>query len=316
MTRSPAADYAQRLQRVLDHLDAHLDLPPGPAALAGIAQFSPDHFHRVLAAWLGETLADYLHRRRLEVAALRLAAGTGEPVLAIALDLGFGSGDAFTRAFKERFGCTPGAWRAEAPTRHAARLERWRQPQRLSDRVSNDDAGTATGQAAGHGAPPNAATTVIDVRVVTLPPARVAYLRRAGPYGPELGDFWRDTALPWLRAHSLDGRPCCGIGHDDPALTDPARCRYDACIEVDERFVAPPPAGIAQLPGGRYAVGDFRGPPADLDRAWNALLGDWLPKSGLQIDDRPCFEQYPGDAFATPADGAFACAICIPVKPL
>ena len=300
---------------MLDHIDAHLDEPLELATLAGIAHFSPFHFHRVFSAWLGETLGDYLRRRRLEIAAIRLASGSGEPVLAIALGVGFGSGEAFARAFKEHFGCTPSVWRAEAPARHAAQLERWRQPQRKLDQQESkaDQAATAPvsddGTSVTQGSPMN-------VRLVTLPPARIAYLRQIGPYGPAIGRFWRETVLPGRQAHGLDRRACYGIGHDDPALTDPERCRYDACIEVDESFVAPPPAGIAQLPGGRYAVYDFRGQPAELGRAWTELLRDWLPASGLQIDARPCFEHYPVDTFYDPASGEFACAICIPVRPL
>jgi len=61
---------------------------------------------------MGETLGDYLRRRRLEVAALRLLTGPKTPVLQIALSVGFGSSEAFARAFKARFGVSPSAWRA------------------------------------------------------------------------------------------------------------------------------------------------------------------------------------------------------------
>ena len=50
--------------------------------------------------------------------------------------------------------------------------------------------------------------------------------------------------------------------------------------------------------------------------AWAALLRDWLPASGLQLDARPCFEHYPTDAMCDPQTGAFECEICIPVMPL
>ena len=60
------AEYARRMNRVLDYIDLHLDQPLDLARLAGVANFSPFHFHRVFAAWMGETLGDYARRRRLE----------------------------------------------------------------------------------------------------------------------------------------------------------------------------------------------------------------------------------------------------------
>jgi AraC family transcriptional regulator len=115
-------EYAQRLNRVLDHIDRHLDVPLDLATLAGVAHFSPFHFHRLFASWMGETLGDYLRGRRLDVGALRLAHRPEQPVLDIALEVGFGSTEAFARAFKQRFGVTPSAWRKATPARWAAEL--------------------------------------------------------------------------------------------------------------------------------------------------------------------------------------------------
>jgi AraC family transcriptional regulator len=47
-----------------------------------------------------------------------------------------------------------------------------------------------------------------------------------------------------------------------------------------------------------------------------ALLRDWLPSSGMQLDARPLFEYYPTDATMDPETGVFECDICIPVTKL
>jgi ABC-type glutathione transport system ATPase component len=60
---APLAAYTQRMNRVLDHIDKHLDESLEVTALAAIAHFSPFHFHRVFTAWMGETLGDYLRSR-------------------------------------------------------------------------------------------------------------------------------------------------------------------------------------------------------------------------------------------------------------
>jgi AraC family transcriptional regulator len=60
---------------------------------------------------MGETLGDYLTRRRLERGAQRLRGQPGSTVLSIALSVGYGSAEAFSRAFKARFGFSPTQWR-------------------------------------------------------------------------------------------------------------------------------------------------------------------------------------------------------------
>ena len=51
----------------------------------------------------------------------------------------------------------------------------------------------------------------------------------------------------------------------------------------------------AILPDGRYATMNFKGNPEEMGEAWTYLQRDWLPSSGMQMDERPCFEYYPAD---------------------
>lgn len=156
----------------------------------------------------------------------------------------------------------------------------------------------------------------MDISIQTLPPARVAYLRHIGPYGPGVSRFWRETFLPWRQAQGLGHATCYGVGHDDPFLTPPDKCRSDTCVEVPADFKAASPASIANLPGGRYAVAAYRGDGTDIAQAWAALMREWLPASGMQVDNRPFFERYEGDEVPDPVTGQFDCALCMPVKPL
>jgi AraC family transcriptional regulator len=110
--RDSRAEYVAGMHRVIEHIDRALAEPLELDTLARVANFSPFHFHRLFTAWMGETLGDYLRRRRLEVAALRLVAQPRLPVVQVALSVGFGSTEAFARAFKVRFGTTPTGWRA------------------------------------------------------------------------------------------------------------------------------------------------------------------------------------------------------------
>jgi len=314
-------EYTLRMNKVLDHIDRHLDQPLELDTLADIAHFSRYHFHRVFSAWVGETFGDYLRRRRLEAAAWRLAAHPDVPVLEVALWVGFGSGEAFARAFKHRFGCTPTAWREGAPERWAAQLEEMRGRPRRED--SNPDQADRNPDQAGaprerHNGGSSFTTEEPDmqVKIVELPAVKVAYMRHIGPYGPKIGEFWRTAFAPWLNANGLLGEPCYGIGLDDPSVTPPEKCRYDACVEVPREFTAGGRVNTAELPGGLYAVTTFQGQPETIAATWVAMFRDWLPKSGYQCDARPCFEYYGRNWSKNAETGEFSCDVCVPVRAL
>jgi AraC family transcriptional regulator len=104
-------DYAERLERVHDYLRAHLDRDVDLDELAGVACFSPFHFHRIYHALQGETVAESVRRMRLHRAARDLVRGTA-PIPRIGSRAGYGSQAAFTRAFKSAYGTPPAAYRA------------------------------------------------------------------------------------------------------------------------------------------------------------------------------------------------------------
>lgn len=310
-------EYARRMNRVLDHIDEHLDDPLDLSALADLAHFSAFHFHRLFAAWMGETLGVYRQRRRHEVAARRLADAPELSVLEIALSVGFGSGEAFARAFKAHFGLTPRAWRAGSPERQAAYLAAEREGLRQLKRNLDQDIGPDLAEDGDlrHSSPPGISTMQVEIR--TLAPQRIVYMRHIGPYGPGLTRFWSERFMPWVQAAGLPLRPSYGIGLDDPHITPPGHCRYDAAMQVDAEFVPPDGgASIRVLPGGRYAVARFEGTGAEIGPAWTELFRGWLPSSGLRCDDRPCFEYYGEPDCVDGASGRVRFEICIPVVEL
>ena len=311
--------YIARVNKVVDHIDAHLAEPLDLQTLASIAHFSPWHFHRVFHALTGETLADRVRRRRLEVAANRLLAQPPEAASIIALDVGFQSAAAFTRAFSAQFGVTPTAWRRGAfrawAERHRLQLRKIHQADRKAQQAAieaflHDRAHWPTASMA-----PAAS---MNVEINTFAATRVAYMRHVGPYGESgIPRLWQRFAA-WCDANGLTPprRNTYGIAQDSPDLTAPDKCRYDACIEVDGQFQPRGEIGVQTIPSGRYVCAAFTGTSAEIHAAWSRFWGEWLPDSGYQGDDRPCFEWYDDDFAMDPTSGAFTCRLCIPVRPL
>lgn len=304
-TSNPRAEYDQRMHRVLKHIDAHLDQPLDLASLADVAHFSPFHFHRLFTAWVGETLGDYLRRRRVEVGAQRLLLQPDLTVLSAALSVGFGSGEAFARAFKLRFAASPTEWRAQQHSNLGQGQRKF------------DQAGTAEQSDDGAPLPPSLEMIMkYQVTVADRAAVPVAYLRHVGPYGEGVGLFWQKEFHPWRHQHGLQNQACYGIGHDDPYVTEPAKCRYDACTEYPADFVPPRQMLTTTIAGGKHAVMPFEGTSQTISEAWGYLLRHWLPASGYQISHGPCFEHYTADAKYDVATGVFSCDLCIPLLPL
>lgn len=302
------AEYERRLHRVLAHIDAHLGTPVDLAQLARIANFSAFHFHRLFAAHVGETLGSYLTRRRVEQAAARLSSQPRLSVLHVALDVGFGSPEAFTRAFKKHFGCTPSQWKTRRPGPDGKESK----PGQAKSRV--DQAGRP--RKAYAPAMTQTKSPPLQVAVKKRLPVRIAYLRYQGPFGAPLGRFWQEEAYPWLVSQDLLGAPRYGVSQDDPQVTAQNKCRYDAGAEVGPDFVPSQQAQIATLPGGLYACARFKGLAEEIPRAWDRILREWLPASGYQLDARSCFEYYPPDGEYDEKTGAFTCELCIPIAKL
>jgi len=105
---SPTAD---TFARFVDLVAEGLDAPTiSGAAIARRAHMSRYHFDRVVAAAAGEPPGAFRRRIRLERAAYQLTA-SNRGVLDVAVDAGYASHEAFTRAFTRAFGAAPSAWR-------------------------------------------------------------------------------------------------------------------------------------------------------------------------------------------------------------
>ena len=185
--KASQAAYSARMHRVLEHIDRHLDQELDLSTLARVAHFSPFHFHRVFFFWTGETIGDYLRRRRLEMAAIRLAAQPKLSVLNVAVSVGFGSSEAFARAFKVRLGCTASAWRTSIAQQRNSGQGLRNPDQMFGVPVTDNDRAVSTGAA-------------MKVKVIERKPVRVAYLRHLGPYGEPLSEFWQRTVYQIGRA--------------------------------------------------------------------------------------------------------------------
>ena len=100
----------RRIRRVTDYIRANLAADPAISELAAQAGLSSFHFARVFRRETGETPHQFVTRLRLEEAA-RLLRASDQPVLQIALAVGFENASHFSVQFKRGYGVTPLAYR-------------------------------------------------------------------------------------------------------------------------------------------------------------------------------------------------------------
>lgn len=256
--------WGQRILRVVDHVQAHLDEDVAPETLADIAGLSLHHFHRVFRGLTGESVMGFVRRLRLERAAMQLKLGEA-PVTQVALEAGYGSHEAFTRAFRSRFGVPPRAYREQTRVEVEVGVPRVE--------LRDDPALTCIG------------------------------LRHTGSYS-ECGQTWGELMAHAAKAgwmpHVLGS---VGLAYDDPDITAAERLRYDACMVMDParaRALCRPPFVLRELPAGRYAITLHRGDFESILETYVGLIGRALPFRGVELANEPVIERYLDDPATVP----------------
>lgn len=124
MTNNPVVmmNYQERIHKVIDFIGQHLDEKLDIETLCQVACFSKYHFHRLFSAYSGVSLMSYIKWLRLKRAAHQLIMQKEDTMIHIALNAGFESHEAFSRAFKQTCGQSPTQFR------RTANWEAWEKP--------------------------------------------------------------------------------------------------------------------------------------------------------------------------------------------
>jgi AraC family transcriptional regulator len=302
MRAGTALEYRKSVCQAMNYISRNLDRELSLEEIARAAAFSMYHFHRIFKAVVGETVAGFTRRIRLEHAANRLVANEREDVTRIAMDCGFSSSQNFAKAFRQHFGMTPTAYRK----RKDGNKER-KQAHALSLRVEYNAGMIAVNES------PNARSNAMNAEIKEMPEYTVAYVRKMGPYGKETCSQAFGELAQWAGPRGLlENGQMLGIYWDNPEVTPPEKCRVDACVTVPEGTEVEGPVSLQSISGGPYAVCHFEIKTDSFQQAWEDAFA-WLVGSGHQCADKPCYELYHSDAMSDP-EGKWVFDICIPVK--
>lgn len=265
-------NYHARMQRVLDHIDRHLNDDLDLEAMSHVAAFSKYHFHRQFMATFGLSMHRYVQLARMKRASYQLAYRHNQSVTDIAMDAGYDAPDAFARAFRQRFGQSPSSFR-KSPD-----WEPWR-----SAFGPLDNARSKLMQKT---------FTADDVVIREVSPTPVAIMEHRGD--PATIGATIQRFISWRKAAGLSPKtsPTFNVFHSDPHTTPPAEYRMDLCVGTDRPITAHGERILAgTIPGGRCAVLRVVGNTDNLEPAALYLYRDWLPGSGEEARDYPLYCQ-------------------------
>ena len=322
-----AEEYRGRINITVDYIESNLTREFTLDEIAAVAGFSKYHFHRIFISFTGETLFQFIQRLRLEKGATTLLNDPGKPVTAVALECGFANSSSFAKSFKQYFGASATEWRDMGS---AACIRQGNIGKADSNRGQDH---SNTGKVL------SPATVYIEyinntqiwryvqmekenrvVEVKDLPEITLAYVRYVGPYKGD-GKLFEELfgkLFQWAGPRNLLQFPetkTIIIYHDNPEITDEMKLRVSVSVSVPAETAVDGEIGKMVIPAGKYALARFELGDDQYQEAWDWVYRTWLPESGYQPDDRPCFEMYHNDPKTHP-QGKSIVDICIGVKAL
>ncbi len=271
--------------KALWYIESHFQQEIALDDVADIAGVSRYHMSRVFALATGHSVMRYVRARRLTEAARSLAGGAPD-ILALALEAGYGSHEAFTRAFCDHFGLTPEAIRAQGNLNNLELME----PIKMDESLL---------------------TTLEPPRFENGQTLLVAGLseRYTSETAAGIPSQWQ-RFVPYLgHIPGQIGRATYGVlcNSDDAGNTE-----YISAVEVSDFAGIPKEFSRLRIPEQRYAVFTQREHVSTIRRTWFTIFNKALPEAGLKPAGGPEFERY-GDQFnGETGSGGFE--IWIPIK--
>lgn len=261
-------NYENQIKKVITFIGKHIDEPLTLTELSEIACFSKYHFHRLFTVYTGLSLQQYIRWLRLKRAAHQLIVHKQKTILEIAIQAGFESHEAFTRAFKQIVGVTPSEFRTQSS---------WQAFEKPPYEL-----------------PKQRGETMMDTTIKHMLERRLAVIEHRGD--PKKVGESVNKLINWAKSQTINLKPkpreAFGFGYDDPKMTEPRDFRFDLAITIPEKLKLEGEVIEKRLPAGRYAVALHKGSRDNIGDTVYGLYRDWLPNSGEELGNLPCIFCY------------------------
>ena len=253
--------------------------------IAAAGNVSRYHMSRAFEMATGHSVMGYVRRRRLSEAARCLAEGAPD-ILSLAIAWGYGSHEAFTRAFRDQFGLTPEQLRAQRRLDSLELVEPIKMDQTLLETL----------------APPH----FVSGKSMLIAGLSERYDCDSSRAIPAL---WQRFAPHLGNVDGQVGEAAYGVRYN---ADDDGHFDYMSGVEVADFSGLPGEFARLRIPAQRYAVFSHRDHISTIRRTHNTVWNSWLPDSGHSAADAPAFERY-GKEF-NQQTGTGGVEIWLPIK--
>ena len=297
-------EYSQRINKAMDYIDENLSQTLSLDDIAKQACFSSFHFHRIFSVLVGETVNNFISRKRVENAACTLLRGYDYTISEIAEMSGFNSPASFSRAFKKYYGISATDMQNMTKSQHSkickVDSKNGKKEFSVEDYICNI----------------NKLFKKMDmktnVEVKEMPEYKVAYIRHTGDFS-QLGPVF-ERLFKWAGRNGYLNQDSKAIAvyHDDPKITEAEKVRTSVCCIMDRDFKAEGEIGEMAVKKGKYAVGHFEVNHNEFQDAWDYMCA-WTIENDYEAGEGDYYEIYHNDNNTHP-EKKFIVDICIPVK--
>jgi len=269
-------NYRKSLEQAVIYIENHLGYNIKVEDVAKAAGYSYYHLNRQFTAILGESIGSYIKKRRLADASKKLLYSDLK-IIDIAIEYGFDSPEAFSRAFKAIYKVSPQSYRQNRLDIFIGGKERL--DTGLLDHLVRN--------------------VTVHPRIVELPEIRVAGIRGETTLRDNrLRELWdRTNSLYSQIPNRIPGGRSFGICeacaentlytmNEDILFTEVAGTEVSSFEGLTEPFVQ------KVIPGGRYAVFTHRGTLRMLPQTFDYIWGTWFLTTKEELDWREDFELY------------------------
>ncbi|MEQ6124666.1 GyrI-like domain-containing protein [Pseudotenacibaculum sp. MALMAid0570] len=299
-----AKENVARINKAIVFIEENLAQKLSLEKIAQEAHFSSYHFHRLFSVIMGETVNNFVTRKRIEKAASFFLHKKEIPITDIAEKTGFSSLSAFSRAFKNFYGLSPQEFKDQSEEKFSKICKTESKNGQL--KVSFEQYISSI-QKSMNWIEMNATTEVKITEELQL--AYISHVGKMDLIGNVLNRLVRWAGPKGLMAQ--ENLRLITIYHDSPKITDPNHLRMSACIVLNHPVKVDGEVGLRTIKPTKCIISRFEIFSMEFQQAWESSFV-WMNEHGYQKADKDPFEIYYNNPQDHP-EGKCIVDLCIPV---
>lgn len=292
-----------RLNKAIHYIEGNLSEKLNLNIVAEKAHFSPFHFHRLFSVVVGETLNNFINRKRIEKAASFLIHKKEISITEISEEIGFSNLSSFSKSFKNFYGISPAKFKEESQEKYS----------NVNKTKSKNGQTKVTFKQYIYNV--NNAIKWIEmnakIEVKKIPTLDLAYISYKGKM-EAIGSIY-NKLVKWATPKGLinEETRMVTIYHDSPKITDPNNLRMSACIVLNDPIDIGDEVNLRVLGSTKCIVSRLEITPFQFQQAWESSFV-WMTENGYKKSTIDPFEIYYNNAAEHP-ENKFIVDLCIPV---